>query len=180
MNVEGKDPCELAEIVYEKPLAGVFEEKSFGSDLGNTLWVKFSDAHGINEWIGKFGTGVYGSNYIEKVGEPDQFFVSAGGFGYLIDATQRKVLDHHFDEFSNGIAYDPKSKRYIVAGHTHLRLIQSGQTLWESMKFATDGIRNFKVEGRIIKGFATIDYEGKETEFAFDMDALTIQLLKAK
>ncbi len=178
MNFGSKDPCELAEIIYEKPLAGVFEEKLFGSDRGNTLWVKFSDKLGIEEWVGKFGTGCSGSNHIEKVIEPDQFLVSAGGFGYLVDASQRKLLDQHFDDNCQGIAYDPKSKRFIVAGYTNLRLVESNKTVWTSERFAVDGIWDFKVEGRMVRGVAITSYGGQETGFSFDMDTCKIKMEK--
>jgi hypothetical protein len=79
MNQANQEPCELAEVIYEKPLSGAFEEVLFGSDRGNTLWVKFSDKNGINEWIGKFGVGGWGAGRIIKVTEPDRFLISAGG-----------------------------------------------------------------------------------------------------
>jgi hypothetical protein len=176
MNAHGKDPCELAKIVYEKPLSGAFEEKPFGSDRGNTLWVKFSDKLGMDEWIGKFGTGVYGSNYVQKITEPDQFFVSAGGFGYVVDASRRELLAHHFDQNSNGIAYDPKTNRFIVADYTRLRVVESNQVVWTSKELSVDGIENLKVEGRIVSGIAMTGYEGQKAGFTFDMDTLKIKM----
>jgi hypothetical protein len=175
MNAHGKDPCELAEIVYEKPFSGAFAEKLFGSDRSNTLWIKFSDKLGIDEWIGKFGTGIYGSSYVQKITEPDQFFVSASGFGYVVDASRRELLVHHFDENAHGIAYDPKTNRFIVADSTRIRFIETNQVIWTSKTIAVDGIRDFKVEGRIISALATTDYGGRETGFTFDMDTFKIK-----
>src|SRR6516164_2939813 len=123
MTANLKDPCELAEIVHEKPLAGLYEEQLFGSDSGNTLWVKFSDKDGAGEWIGKFGTGGSASARVEKVLEPDKFLVSAGGFGYLVDATNRIILNHHFEPFTTDIAYDSQTNRFIIADYVRLRLV---------------------------------------------------------
>lgn len=170
-----KDSCELAEIVYEKPLAGLYEEKLFGSDSGNTLWVKFSDKDGAGEWIGKFGVGCSASARVEKVVEPDNFLVSAGGFGYLLDATNRELLNHHSEQFTQDIAYDSKTNRFIIADYVRIRLVESGRVVWSSPRIALDGIRNLKLQGRLIHGLAVTDYEGKESEFTFDLDTFEIK-----
>lgn len=170
-----KDLCELAEIVHEKPLAGLYDEKLFGSDSGNTLWVKFSDKDGAGEWIGKFGTGRSGSARVEKVGEPDKFLVSAGGFGYLLDASNRTLLNYHFEPFTQDIAYDPKTNRFIVADDIRLRFVESGKVVWSSPRIALDGLRNLKLQGRQIRGLAVTGFEGEESEFTFDLDTLEIK-----
>lgn len=100
MYAESSAPCELAEIVYEKPLSGVYDEVPFGASASNTLWVKFSDRDGIDEWIGIFGTGTSCSARVDKAIEPDKFLISAGGFGYLVDATKRQLLNHHAEPSS--------------------------------------------------------------------------------
>jgi hypothetical protein len=76
MSADHKASCELASIVHGKPLSGSYEEKLFGSDAENTLWVKFSDRDGIFEWIGKFETGRSISARVEKVVEPDRFLIA--------------------------------------------------------------------------------------------------------
>lgn len=170
MSLESKDPCEMAEIVHEKPLDGAFEEKLFGSDRGNTLWVKFSDKYGVTEWIGKFGTGSSSSSRVDKVIEPDRFFVSAGGFGYLVDATKRDLLNYHFQEFTQDIAYDAQSSRFVVADCVRLSILDSGKVVWSSKRIALDGIRDLKVEGRVIRGLAVTGFEGEESIFTFNLD----------
>lgn len=50
MNSDPEFRCDTSEIVHEKPPSGVFAEVLFGSVRGNTLWVKFSDRHGLGEW----------------------------------------------------------------------------------------------------------------------------------
>ena len=126
MNRNNPEPCELAEQVFEKPLSGAFEEVLFGSDLGNTLWVKFSDKNGINEWIGKFGVGGFGPGRIIKISEPDKFLVSAGGFVYLINATKRELTSQYCDESAQDVAYDNQRKLLIVARWTQLRWVEFG------------------------------------------------------
>ena len=179
MNQANQEPCELAEIVHKKPLSGEFEEVLFGSDSGNTLWIKFSDKEGIKEWIGKFGTGGSASVRVDKVVEPDKFLVSAGGFAYLLDATNRKLLNYHFQQFAQDVAYDPQSNRFVIADFVRLRLVESGKVVWTSKRIALDGIRDLKIEGRKIRGLAVTNYEGddhheKESSFTFDMDTLEV------
>ena len=180
MNMAEKDPCELAEAVHVRPISGLFEEKMFGSDRGNTVWVKFSDKLGINEWIGKFGSGGYGSTRVDKIGYPDQFFISAGGNGYVIDATSKELLAHHFGAYDNTLAYDSKTKRFIVADFTKLMAVEAGQIVWTSKRIALDGIQASKVDGRIIEGWAVTSYEGRESNFTFNLDTLEIKFKKMK
>jgi hypothetical protein len=175
MSLEGKDPCELAEIVHEKPLDGVFEEKLFGSDSGNTLWVKFSDKDGVTEWIGKFATGASSSSRVDKVIQPDRFFISAGGFGYLVDATNRKLLNHHFEDFTQDVVFDAQTNRFIVADFVRLRILDSGKVVWASERIALDGIRALKMEGRKVQGLAVTGFNGEESVFTFDLDTLEVK-----
>ena len=179
MNVDSKAPCELASIVHEKPLSGAYDEKLFGSDAGNTLWVKFSDHDGVVEWIGKFGTGGSASARVDKVSEPDKFLISAGGFGYLVDATKRELLNHHSEPFTQDVAYDSKTNRFIIADCVRLRLVESGKVVWSSKRIALDGIRDLKIEGRLLKGLAMTDYVGadhteSESSFSLDLDTLEV------
>jgi len=175
MNESKQEPCELASIVHAKPLSGAFVEKLFGSDAGNTLWVKFSDKDGIDEWIGKFGTGGSASARVDKVIEPDKFLISAGGFGYLVDATKQELLNHHFEQFTQDVAYDSKTNRFIVADYVRLRLIEAGKVVFSSKRIALDGIRDLKIQGRLIRGLAVTGYEGEESEFTFDIDKLEVK-----
>jgi hypothetical protein len=110
MNQTSQEPCELAEVIYEKPLSGVFDELLFGSDKGNTLWVKFSDKDGINEWIGKFEIRGARSPNVSKYEEPDKFFISEGGFAYFVDATSRKLVSQFYKEDISEIIYDASKK----------------------------------------------------------------------
>ena len=178
MNQNNSEPCELAEVIYEKPLSGAFVEMSFGSDKGNTLWVKFSDKDGINEWIGKFADHSGGVRRVIKAAEPDIFFVSAGCFIYLVDATNRKILNHFYgDQVCEGI-YDQQSKCFIVADYVRLRLIESGKTIWASKRIALDGIRDLKIEGRTVSGLAYVGYvgfKGEEEKFTLDLDTRAVR-----
>lgn len=179
MNADSKAPCETASIVHEKPLSGVYDEKVFGSDSGNTLWVKFSDRDKTIEWIGKFGTGGSASARVDKVVEPDKFLISAGGFGYLVDATTRQLLNHHSEPFTQDIAYDAKTNRFIIADYVRLRVIDSGKVVWSSKRIALDGIRNLKIEGRLLNGLAMTEYVGanhveSESSFTLDLDTLEV------
>lgn len=170
MTAETALPIEFAEIVHEKPLSGAFEEVLFGSDRGNTLWVRFSDRDGAAEWIGKFGCGVSSSMRVTKVIEPDHFMIVAGGFAYLINASSRSLLNQHFEAFIQDIAYDPK-KNHFVAADTRLRVIEEGREIWASKRISVDGIHSMRIEGRILSGTTVVGYEGEEDRFSFDLDS---------
>jgi hypothetical protein len=170
MKAASHEPCEVAAIVHEKPLAGEYDEVLFGSDRANTLWVKFSDQHGITEWIGKFGAGCSSSARVDKVIDPDKFLISAGGFGYLIDATTRKLLNHHCEEYTQDVAYDAQSNCFIVADYVRIRLISSGEVVFASTRIALDGIRDLKIKGRKVHGLASTGFEREESSFTFDLD----------
>ena len=174
MNQVKQEPCELAEQVFEKPLSGAFEEVLFGSDIGNTLWVKFSDKDGVNEWIGKFGVGGFGQGHIVKIGEPDKFLVSAGGFVYSVDATKRELVNKYCDENAQDVAYDYQRKLLIIAHWTQLRWVDFAGKVFFSHKIAVDGIRDLKIDGRILSGLASADYGGEEKKFRFDLEKLEI------
>jgi len=170
MSTETTNPIDSAVIIYEKPPSGAFEEILFGSDHGNTLWVRFSDKDGIVEWIGKFGCGFSTVMRVTKAVEPDRFMVVAGGAAYLVDATRKTLLNQHCEVYVQDIAYDP-IRNHLVAGDVRLRMIENGQEIWRSKRISTDGIYDMKIEGRVLSGMAVADYEGKEEPFAFNLDS---------
>ena len=174
MNQTNQEPCELAEIVFEKPLSGAFEEVLFGSDKGNTLWVKFSGKDGGSEWIGKFGVGGFGSGHVVKIAEPDNFLISAGGFVYLVDATKRELINQYCDDLAQDVAYDGQRKLLIVARWTQLRWVEFGGKILFDREIAVDGIRDLKIEGHILSGLAISNYGGEEKRFRFDLEKLKI------
>ena len=173
MSQNNPEQCELAEIIYEKPLSGVFEEVLFGSDLGNTLWIKFSDKNGINEWIGKFGVGGSGAGWVAKFEEPDKFVVSAGGFAYLVDATNQKLISNFKDNNIHESIFDDKRKLIIGADYTELYWIDLNGRVLFSRKISVDGIYCLKIEGNVLSGEAYRNYE-KLQNFWFDLDKLEI------
>jgi hypothetical protein len=163
-------PIENAVIVHEKPPSGAFEEVLFGSDRGNTLWVRFSDRDGVSEWIGKFGCGVSTSMRVTKAVEPDRFMVVAGGAAYLVDATRRQLLNHHLEPFVQDIAYDSK-KNHFIAADVCLRIIENGGEIWTSKRISIDYIHGLTVVGRVLSGTAIIGYNDEEGPFSFDLDS---------
>jgi len=167
---------DTAEIIYEKPYSGEFTEVPFGSDRENTLWVKFSDRDGIEEWIGKFGCGPKQVMRVIPAHPPDTFFINAGGFAYLLDATHRRLLNHYFDPFSDDIVYDPETGHFIAAA-TDIRIIENGEPIWTSRRIALDGISELKINGRILSGLAIVGYDEETEPFALDLD--TREFIKA-
>jgi len=167
---------DTAEIIYEKPYSGEFTEVSFGSDRENTLWVKFSDRDGIEEWIGKFGCGPKQVMRVAPAHSPDTFFINAGGFAYLLNATHRRLLNHYFDPFIEDIVFDPETGHFIAAA-TDIRIIQNGEPIWTSHRIALDGISDLKIAGRTLTGLAIVGYD-EETE-SFVLNLKTRKFIKA-
>lgn len=164
-------PRATAEIVDEKPASGEFTEILFGSDRGNTLWIRFAGEHGLHEWIGKFGCG-YASTLmrVTPAGPPDHFMVVAGGFAYLVDATRRQLLDHYTRERTQEVILDCQTRRFIAAD-THLRIIEGGREIWTSPRIALNRIENLRLQGRILTGqSAAIPGYEKSKPFALDLD----------
>ena len=134
MNDEAKAPIDFAEIIYEKPSSGAFEEVLFGSDRGNTLWVLFSEKGGGREWIGKFGCGFTTMMRVTKVAVPDHFLVVAGGAAYLVDATERQQLNFYSEPHVQDVAYDAQNAHFI-SGDVCLWIIECGRKIWTSERF---------------------------------------------
>lgn len=174
MNDKYSEPLEAAEIVYEKPLSGEFDEVLFGSDSGNTLWVRFSDKHGIIEWIGKFGCGCYSAASVTKAIVPDKFLVCAGGFAYLVNATTRELVSRYCEPSVQDAVYDSQRNVLVVANYNQLQLIEAGKKAWASERIGVDVMRSLKIEGRILSGLAVVNYEDEESIFKFDLDELKI------
>lgn len=176
MTNEFEFPMEMAEIIYEKPFSGEFTEVSFGSDKGNTLWVKFSDRDGIQEWIGKFGCGITQVMRVTKAVEPDIFIIIAGGFAYVLNATTHRLLNYYCDTSIEDIVYDAPTNQFIAAD-THLRIIENGHEVWTSRRIALDGVSGMSIQDRILTGNAVTGDEGESELFTFDLD--TRELIKA-
>ena len=170
MAIDTTAPIENAEIVHEKPPSGAFDEVLFGSDHGNTLWVRFSDRDGAGEWIGKFGCGFSSSMRVTRAIAPDRFMIVAGGFAYLIDATNRKLLNQHCEAYTQDIAYDSK-RNHFIAGDIRLRIIEDGREVWSSKRISIGDIRGMSVEGRVLSGTSVVGYNDEEGPFAFDLDS---------
>ena len=164
----------MAEVIYEKPMSGAFEEASFGSDKGNTLWVKFSDKDGINEWIGKFGDEGQGARRVIKAGEPDRFVILAGRFAYLIDATSRKLAGQYREKNACDITYDCQKNLLITADYTCLHWVNFEGKIFATKKISVDGIHDLKIDDRVLSGLAYRNYDGGKQKFRFDLDKLEI------
>src|ERR1019366_5257527 len=134
------------------------------------LWVHFSDSLGIVEWIGKFDCGYYSGNKVTKIAEPDKFFVCAGGWVYFVSATTRKLTEEPYrNEQVHDAVFDPASGGVLTADWSSISLVKSSVTVW-SVRIATDGIRNLKLEGNKLQGLGEFDYDGSEQEFVLDLE----------
>ena len=174
MNQAKPEPCEIAEIIEERPLSGEFDEVLFGSDKGDTLWVKFSDQNGINEWVGKFGVRGFGTARVIKFEEPDLFIVALRSSAYLVDATNRKLINEYQNDNALDITYDDKRKTLLVADHTDLHWVEFGGKRLFNRKISVHGIRELMIEGNILSGLGYANYDGEEKRFTFDLDQLKI------
>lgn len=164
-----RDPIGVAEIIQEQPLSGEYEEMLFGSDSGKILWVRFCDKNGVYEWIGKFGCGYSDSMLVKRIAAPDRFMINAGGFAYLIDASNRKLLNYHSEVCTQDIVCDPKTN-YLIAADIKLRIFENGREIWSSRRISVDGIHDMMIHNRILTGKTIVGYNGEESDFSFDLD----------
>jgi hypothetical protein len=170
METDHPEPCVAPELVFEKPLSGEFPEVLFGSALGNTLWVRFSDTLQMEEWIGKFDCGNFGGNKVTKIAEPDKFFICAGGWFYFVNATAQKLTEEPYrNEHVHDAVFDPASGGVLTADWSSISLIKSGAIEW-SVRIAADGIRNLKLERNSLRGLGEFDHDGSEREFTLDLE----------
>lgn len=100
-----------------------------------------------------------------------------------MNATSRQLLNHHGGEFTRDVVYDPLTNRFITADYTRLHLIESGRIIFSSERIALDGIRDLKIQGRLIRGLAVTDYDKEsheelESAFTFNIDTQAIEFLK--
>lgn len=114
---------------------------------------------------------------VTKVIEPDRFFVFAGGFAYLVDATRRKLQNQYQGVFLEDVAYDPVTGHFI-AGDTHLRIIEDGREIWASDRISVDGMYDMIVRDRVLTGMRRVDYD-EGAPFSFDLDSREFHFGKA-
>lgn len=158
-----------AEMIFEKPLSGEFDEVQFGPDRGNTLWIQFGDSESATVWIGKFGCGQSQAMRVSPARRPGWYFVVAGGFAYVIDATHRTLINHYLSPWIQDVAFDPQAEDFIAAD-TDLRVIHGGKEVWRSDRISIDWIHSLRIEGRLLHGMAIVGYQDEEAPFVFDLD----------
>ncbi|MFA5618809.1 MAG: hypothetical protein WDA08_00735 [Weeksellaceae bacterium] len=80
-----------AEILFETPQSGQFEEIHFGENFNESLWIKFIVSESV--WEGCFSK--QNTNCIDKVlidNDSLNALVVTGGNGYLINAKNRNLI----------------------------------------------------------------------------------------
>ncbi len=160
---------DTAQMIFEKPQSGEFDEVHFGFDRGNTLWIQFSDSESATVWIGKFGCGESQAMRVTPAGRPGWYLVVAGGFAYVLDATHRKLITHYLSPWIQAVAFDPQTNDFIAAD-TDLRIIHDGKEVWRSHRVSIDWIHSLRIEGRLLHGMAIVGYQDEEAPFIFDLN----------
>jgi hypothetical protein len=100
--------------------------------------------------------------------------VALRSHAYLVDATNRKLINVYQNNNALDVTYDDKRKTLIVADYTHLHWVEFGGKTLISRRISVDGIRELMIEGNILSGLGFPNYGSEEKRFAFDLDKLKI------
>lgn len=94
----------------------------------------------------------------------------------MVNATSRQILNKFCNEFVYDVVYDSKTKNFIVTDGIRIRIIETNQEIWASKRIALDGIRDLKIEGRVISGLAEVGFKGEEEKFTFNLDTREVKI----
>lgn len=170
------------EILMTTPNSGEFTEIHFGENYNSQLWVKFTEDN-FEEWVGCFSKSFENGlskvliNQTKSVG-----FIIAGGRGYLIDITKKKLitkLDEHPLIESAIVTSNPD---YFLAGTFYCIYILNEFGLAKEMRpeFTVNGIYlKDQIENKAVGELASAEnqYE-KNIDFEFDLITFKLSLKK--
>ena len=127
------------EILSGPPVSGTIREHWFNA-RGSCTWARFNGPGG-EEWAGVFGEGG-STRYRAAVlfNEQRDAFVVAGGQGYVVDLSARRLRYMTPCDYHVGVIAVPRRDLVIAAGFTDLYAYSSAGPEWRSDRVALDGI----------------------------------------
>ena len=166
-----------AKIIHEKPLSGEYAEVLFYENEGNSLWVLFEDDETGSEWLGIFGCGSSTKMSVELASAPGEFFVVAGGFGYVVDALNRRVINSWKDTWICDLAYDAKTRRIVATDGIRLSVIENQKRLWAGPRIAIDGVGGLCFKQGLLHGETSVNFANDygHVYAPFTLDPITFE-----
>ena len=151
------------------PISGSVSEEHFDA-FGDCTWVHFDDEVG-GCWAGAFGTHRLVDSFTVLFSDERTALVSAGGQGYLVDLTGRRLLFRTDAILVGGITVPD---RPFVVVHDWVRLYALGKegSLWKSHRIAMDGIELLGTTEKTLHGRA---WDGDWHTFTLAYDGWAIE-----
>ena len=126
-------------ILSEPPISGTIKEHLFDAQ-GDCTWILFERESEI--WVGVFGRGALKNyNAVCKFPDDKHVFVIAGGQGYILDCSTRKLCHKTSIDYFVGAMVAPCKDLTIVCDFTRLYAFDTKELIWRSDRVALDGIK---------------------------------------
>jgi len=152
--------------------------------------VKFYKDNG-STWIANFPQGLGSLSFVKSIPNNNSILVVAGGDGYLMNPNHTKPIQE-FNYFADTMV-ERDNGRLILASLTDIMFLdENAEIEWETGRVSWDGIKDLKLEGNILTGYAydvgmydennddnawvkfTIDLETKEIEGGCNFSVLEV------
>ena len=162
----------FAEFI-DKPVSGKFPEKHFGQVTSNATWILFTNNE-YEQWVASFDSGVRGYwNSIILFEEKERAFVVVGGVGYLIDVSDKQILNSQFHSGIKSAIYDDVRVRVIFSDGLDIRCINYEglvSTLYDSRYF--DDVELLEIKENDLHARYWY-FQGADTPFLFKFNLVT-------
>jgi hypothetical protein len=180
--VSHKDNKMTVKILDAAPVSGQHPEFSFGQRFNYPLWTEFQSDNG-DIWYGSFSklwNKGFSVALIDNNGKTA--FIVAGGQGFLIDTTNKKLIFETEEHPAIESAIKTNNPEYYIAGMFYSAYVinTNGEVKTIEPDFTTDGIffsgqKDNKAVGRL--DAAMNQYEHK---YDFELDLETFQFALPK
>ncbi len=114
--------------------------------------VKFYKDDG-STWIANFPQGLSSLSFVKEIPNSNTILVVAGGDGFLMNPNYSKPIQK-FNYFADEMV-ERDDGRLILASLTDIMLLDKNAEIeWETGRISWDGIKNLKLDGNILTGYA--------------------------
>jgi len=153
--------------------------------------VKFYKDDG-STWIANFPQGLGSLSFVKEIPNNNSILVVAGGDGYLMNPNSTKPIQE-FNYFADEMIENDDGRLILASLTDIIFLDQNAEIEWETGRISWDGIKDLKLDGNILTGYAydvgmydennddnawvkfTIDLETKKIEGGCDFSEEVIE-----
>ena len=127
-----------------------------------------------SNWVANFKPGWTGYNEIIEIENHSNLIVIAGGTFYLMNPENEKP----FEVFGVGFERSIKNNSgdIILQDNTNLTIIGKDGKYWTTERISYDGIKELKINGKIVTGLSYTPTSGKELWEEFKLDIETREI----